>query len=155
MKSDIICWDSCVLIDWIKGDEPGRMPDITSIVESITNKQYRLVVSALIYAEVLESAMPVGAINQFEDFMKNREQVEVVAVDIRVAKKAQMIRNMSHKNGKKIRTPDAVHLATAVVSKAEFFHTFDELLLSLNGTQEAHGVAITRCEIPGIMPSLI
>ena len=116
MKGDLICWDSCVLIDWIKGDEPDRMPDITSIVQSITNKQYGLAVSALVYVEVLESKMSDGAIDKFERFIQNREEVEIIAVDIHVAKEAQMIRNHSLKNGKNISTPDAVHLATAIVS---------------------------------------
>ena len=149
MKGDLICWDSCVLIDWIKGDDPDRIPDITSIVQNITNKQYRLVVSALVYVEVLESTMPVEAIDKFERFIQNREEVEIIAVDIRVAKKAQTIRDFSRKNDKKISTPDAVHLATAIASGAKYLHTFDQHLLSLDGTKETEGVAITPCHIPG------
>ena len=68
----------------------------------------------------------------------------VIAVDIRVAEKAQAIRNRSSRN---LKTPDAVHIATAILSGAKFFHTFDEGLLRLSGTDDVDGLAITACEI--------
>lgn len=149
MKHDLICWDSCVLIDWITGNNPDRIKNITPVIEGIESRQYRLVVSTLIYVEVLECTMPDGVIANFENFMKNVEEVEVATVDTHIAKKAQTIRNLCRKNGKKISTPDAVHLATAIVSGATSLHTFDGVLLSLNETNEAEGVAITRCHAPG------
>lgn len=148
MKRDLICWDSCVLIDWITEGNPSRMASITPIVESITNGQYRLVVSSLVYVEVLECTMPEGTITKFENFTKNRDAIQIRSVDTRIARKAQTIRNFCHKNSKKISTPDAVHLATAIVCGANFFHTFDDRLLSLNETSEAEEVAITRCHFP-------
>jgi len=45
--------------------------------------------------------------------------------------------------------PDAVHIATAIVSGAKIFHTFDEHLLKLNGKDEVEGLTITACDIPG------
>ncbi len=149
MKNNLICWDSSVLIEWIKEDNPNRMQKIESVVTQIDNGHYRLAVSTVIYVEVLEATMPSGAIAKFKQFMKDMAKSEVMAVDIRIAKKAQAIRNISLKNGRKISTPDAVHLATAIVSQADFFHTFDKRLLSLNGAGEAEGVAITACHIPG------
>ncbi len=93
MKGDLICWDSSVLIDWLKGDESdlSRMKDIKTVVESIGRGDCRLVVS----------------------------------------------------------TPDAVHVATAIVNKAKFFHTFDNTLLSLDGKNEVEGLKITPCHIQG------
>lgn len=147
MRKDLICWDSSVLISWIRGDEsPDRIQAVRAVVESVENGGYKLAVSTLLYVEVLESTMPGHAIEQFKKFMQNRQLVEIIAVDIRVAEKAQAIRNKSQK---KIHVPDAIHIATAIVSRAKLFHTFDYGLLQLSGNDEVDGLIITPCDIPG------
>ena len=152
MKKDLICWDSSVLISWIRGDEiADKRRAIETVVNSIERGTYKLAVSTLIYVEVLERTMPEGAIAQFKKFMQNRQTLEIVAVDIRVAEKAQAIRN---KSSKTIRTPDAIHVATAIVCGAKLFHTFDDALLRLNGKDEVEGLMITPCDIPGKSRSL-
>lgn len=151
MKIDLVCWDSSVLIDWIKGDDQDRMKRIGMVVSGVEQDKYRIVVSTLAYVEVLESTMPEGTMKMFQQFMQNRKQVEVVTVDIRVAQKAQLIRNNSRK---KLSTPDAVHIATAIVSGANLFHTFDDGLLQLSGKDEVEGLTITPCDIPGTGPTL-
>ncbi len=148
MKEDLICWDSSVLISWIRDDASAvRVQAMKTVVEAVESEAYRLAVSALLYAEVLESTMPAPAIGQFEKFMQNRAMVSIVAVDIRVARKAQMIRDTLRKKDESVTTPDAVHIATAIVSEAKFFHTFDARLLRLNGKPEVEGLAITACAI--------
>ena len=154
MRNNLICWDSCVLIELIKGDNEARIHNILPIAESISKKQYGLIVSALVYVEVLESKMPSTDIKRFEGFMQNRKEVEIVAVDTQIARKARAIRDSGIENGKKISTPDAVHLATAIISGARYLHTFDHLLLSLNGEKEAEGIDITPCYASGITRSL-
>ena len=152
MRTDLICWDSSVLISWIRGDEsPDRIQAVRAIVQRVENGEYKLAVSTLLYVEVLESTMPGHAREQFKKFMQNRQMVEILAVDIRVAEKAQSIRNISQK---KISVPDAVHIATAIVSGAKLFHTFDDGLLQLSGKDEVDGLTITACEIPGTGPTL-
>ena len=152
MRKELICWDSSVLISWIRGDEsPDRIRAMRAVVESVESGSYKLAVSALLYVEVLESTMPGHAIGQFKKFMQNRQMVEIIAVDIRVAEKAQSIRNKSQK---KIHVPDAVHIATAIVSGAKLFHTFDDGLLQLSGGDEMDDLAITPCDIPGTGPTL-
>ena len=152
MKEDLICWDSSVLISWLRGDEDEvRNRATRAVVQHIESGAFKLVVSTLLYVEVLESRMPAGAIEQFKKFMQNRQMIEIIAVDIRVAEKAQAIRNVSCRN---IKTPDAVHIATAILSGAKLFHTFDGRLLRLNGNDEVDGLTITACEIPGTNLSL-
>ena len=70
--------------------------------------------------------------------------MQVLNVDLSVARKAQKIRNDTG-----MKTPDAVHVATALVGGANLFHTFDKRLLSLDGRDEVEGLAITACEVPG------
>lgn len=154
MRNNLICWDSCVLIELIKGDNQARIHDIVPIAKSISKKQHGLIVSTLVYVEVLESKMSSTDIKKFESFMQNRKEVEIVAVDTQIARKARAIRDSGIKNSKKISTPDAVHLATAIISGAGSLHTFDDILLSLNRTKEAEGIDITPCHASGITRSL-
>ncbi len=111
---------------------------------------YKLAFSTLVYVEVLDSKMPAAAGGKFKQFMTNRETVEVIAVDIRVAEKAQEIRNRTS-----IGTPDAVHIATAIVMGARLFHTFDERLLKLNEKNEVEGLSVTKCTIPGTSRKMV
>ena len=146
MKQDLICWDSSVFISWIKGDneDTSRIQRIRSVVQSLNNGSFKLVMSTLIYPEVLETTMPEGAAEKFREFLRNRKLLSIVAVDVRVAEKAQAIRNQ-----KTLSTPDAVHVATALVSKAKMLHTFDDDLLKLSGKDIVDGLDITDCLIPG------
>ncbi len=147
MRKELICWDSSVVISWIRGDEdPDRIQALRTVVASVENGSYTLAVSTLLYVEVLEHTMPADAGEKFKKFMQNRQIVEIIAVDVRVAQKAQSIRNNSQK---KIYLPDAVHIATAIVSGAKLFHTFDDSLLKLSGNDAVDGLTITPCDIPG------
>lgn len=148
MKKELICWDACVVIAWIK-KEQGRLEAIEPVVKNIQAGYYRLIVSVLIYPEMLESRMSPEAIEEFELFMNKEKEIEMVAVDLSVAQKAQEIRNRT-----RILTPDAIHVATAIVSGANMLHTFDKGLLSLNGEAQVEGLTITACDVPGMKRSL-
>ena len=148
MKEDVICWDSSVFISWLRGGEgEDRDRAIRSLVERVEAGDYKVVVSTLLYVEVLERNMSERAMEQFKKFIQNRAMISIVAVDIRVARKAQMIRDTLRKKSENVSTPDAVHIATAIVSEAKFFHTFDDRLLRLNGKPEVDSLAITACGI--------
>ena len=147
-EKKLICWDTSVLISWIWADKsPDRTQAVRTVVQGFENEDYKLAVSTLLYVEVLESTMPGHAMEQFKKFMQNRQMIEIIAVDIRVAEKAQSIRN---KIQKKIRTPDAIHIATAIISGAKLFHKFDKGLLRLSRKDEVEGLTITDCVIPGM-----
>lgn len=141
-----IGWDSSVMICLISDkDDVGRVDKIDKIMKRLDDSEYQLVVSTLIYPEVLESAMPVGAIDQFEGVMQNKNLIVAIAADERVARKAQTIRNLARP---KLTTPDAIHIATAIVIGAEVFHTFDKKLVRLSGKSEVENLLITECTIP-------
>ncbi len=155
MSNKLICWDANVLIYFLKGEFLGNKQYIMDVVNYVEENKYILGFSTLTYVEVLECTMSNETIQKFEKFMKNREKVSIYVVDIVIAKKAQQIRNVIKENiGKTISTPDAIHVATAIVNEAETFHTFDDDLLHLSEKQEVEGLSITACHIPGTDRSL-
>ncbi len=153
MREGIICWDSNVMISWIGGDTHGedraRMSAMQSTMRCLERGDYKLMVSTILYTEILETTMSAGAIEKFEQMMQKKEMLGTVTVNVSVAKKAQEIRNRI-----KLNTPDAIQVATAIISNAKCFHTFDKQLLQLNGKDEVEGLAITACDIPGMTRSL-
>ncbi len=154
MKNKIICWDSSVLISHLGGDGDKnleRQPIIGSIVSIVDRGDYKLLVSTLLYVEVLDSDIQPEAINLLDKFMQNRKRVTAMAVNSDIAKKAQSIRNQV---SLRLKTPDAIHIATAIVGGASVLHTFDKRLLNLSEDNKVDGLAITPCDIPGASPPL-
>ena len=150
-ERELIYWDSVVLIDWLKGPKASseRIQPIRSVIDCVEQGTHKLVVSTVIYVEVLASRMSGDAIQKFQDFMKNRRNIEIIAVDIPIAKKAQEIRNNTH-----LKVPDAIHAATAIIIGARLLHTFDKDLLKLSGQSKIDNLVITECIIPGVTSSI-
>ena len=143
MNSKLICWDSGVLIALLAGEQ-RYMQSIHSVIREVQSGRYRLAMSALVYFEMHEDKMSANSRKIFHDFMKNKKMAKTIPVDAGIAKKAQEIRSRNSN----MEIPDAIHLATAVASKAGVFHTFDSELLKLNQKWEADGLMITGCTIP-------
>ncbi len=149
MKEEIICWDSSAMISWIGGDAPEenkkRMPAMRATMRGLERGDYKLIVSTILYVEVLGTTMPTEAIEKFEQVMRRKEMIGTITVGIQVAKKAQEIRNQA-----RLGTPDAIQIATAIIGNAKYFHTFDEKLLKLNGKDAVERLTITPCTIIGV-----
>ena len=148
-----ICWDSCVLIDWIKGGkEKNQM--IQPVVDQLNREEspFLLYLSVLSRVEVMggSEGMPPDTTEKLENFIGG-SNVQMVAVNEQIAIKAQEIREQSMLNPKhkKLQTPDAIILATAIVLGVDALHTFDDKdLLKLNQTSIAEGLNINQCELP-------
>ncbi|MCC6984207.1 MAG: PIN domain-containing protein [Bauldia sp.] len=139
-------WDSCLFLAWL-GDEqrkPGEMDGVREIISRQKRREVRICTSALTIVEVLESKIPVGVGNAFAELLK---RVNRISMDIKVAKIAHDIRDhYAQKGGTKLMTPDAIHLATAILNRADEFHTFDDLLLSLSGNVGGHRLKVCKPE---------
>jgi hypothetical protein len=69
------------------------------------------------------------------------------AMDIRVAAIAHDLRNhYAEKSGRILKSPDAIHLATAVLNRVDEFHAFDEGLISLSGNVGGHRLIVCKPE---------
>ena len=117
--------------------------------------------SALTSVEVLASKIPTGFDTLFSDLLK---RINRVSMDIKVAAIAHDLRNyystrQAELGNKTLSTPDAIHLATAILYRADEFHTFDEHgsnknlgLIPLSGNVAGNGIII--CKPVALRPQL-
>jgi len=123
-------WDTCLFLAWINDEnrKTGEMDGVRDVVEKARRREVKLLTSVLTTVELLECKLPVGFATVFRDFMK---RVERVNIDPKVANLAHDLRNhymvrRGEFQNKTLSTPDALHLATAILYRADEFHTFDE-----------------------------
>lgn len=132
-------WDACSWIAYIQQEKPGpnstftenRYEMCSSILRLAVAGKLEIATSCFTLAEVCKKpdikTLPTGDLARFFD----HSYILQVSVDKNVGVRAQNLQ-MSGLSG--LKPPDAVHLASAVVARAEEFHTFDEKLLKLNET---------------------
>ena len=159
--NEIYYWDSCIFLAWLRDETQRPEAEIAAIkayVRKIQRRETRILTSAIMYAEVTGHKLPVGIDEQFFELMR-RSNVQVVSADIRVAKMARDLRDYYSRkpkefNNKTLCTPDAIHLATAILYKATEFHTLDASnrkslgLLGLDGDVGGHSLRVCRPERP-------
>jgi predicted nucleic acid-binding protein len=122
-------WDTCLFLAWLKDEErpSGEMDGVREIVERSQRKEVKIVTSVLTTVEVLSGKIPVGMDTLFSGLMK---RIHPLSMDIKIAQVAHDLRNYYSNNraqygGKMLGTPDAIHLATAILYRVTEFHTFD------------------------------
>lgn len=154
---DIYYWDACIFLAWLRNEErkDGEMASVKAYVRKLKAKQIKVMTSAITYTEVTATKLPVGVDQQFFDLMRSTN-VYPVGADVRVAKLARDLRDYYFSkpdiyNGKTLCTPDAIHLATAILYKAKEFHTFDGSnkngslgLLKLSGDVGGHNLIVCK-----------
>ncbi|HEV7293132.1 MAG TPA: hypothetical protein VGN79_12505 [Devosia sp.] len=129
-------WDSCIFIAHLNGEHHQHgavMNDISQFLEEAAAGDCTIYCSTITIAEIPESAFERNA--PFSEFLRDFQNT-VVPVDPgpAIMRLAAHLRSQPYeKQGSKRRlaTPDAIHLATAVALKDYFgvdlsgFHTFD------------------------------
>lgn len=151
-------WDSNLFSAWLQAEKrpEGEMEGLNSYVEKFDKGQLRIITSTLTITEVLGTPnIPAGIPQQFDMFLQ-RPNVHKISVDAPIARMARDIRlhylNKSDEfNGKTISTPDAIHVATAIIYNAIAFHTFDSKgyrnslgLIPLSGDVAGHNLKIEK-----------
>jgi predicted nucleic acid-binding protein len=103
--------------------------------ENFENKN-TIITSTITLTEVLPVSLTQS---QEEEFLKTFKSTNhtLYDVDYAIAIKARKFRAafLQHPAGKKLHTPDAIHVATAVIYGVDELHTFDEGLLKLSGNE--------------------
>ncbi len=151
-------WDTCLFIAWLKDEKrktPGEMDGVREYIERLKRREIKIITSTLTITETTETKVGAGVLNIFDNLMKRRNLTRV-AVDMRVAQLARDLRDYYSQrpdefNKKTLSVPDAIHLATAILYRAQEFNTFDRHnrsgtlgLLPLNGDVAGHRLTICK-----------
>ncbi len=149
-------WDTAPLIAWITNEKranPAEMAGLAEVVEMVERGSAVLMISVLWRAEVLDLHLTPAQRKRLDDTFDGRTFIEV-SIDGRILDLASEIRTIQRASKKKdalkkITTPDAIHLATAIQFDATEFHTFDGAragnpggLLTLDGNVGGHRLKI-------------
>jgi predicted nucleic acid-binding protein len=148
-------WDACLFLAWIKDEErpSGEMDGVREIIDRSRRREAKIVTSVLTSVEVLQSRLPVGLPNLFSGLIK---RITRLGMDSKVASLAHDIRDhymarAAEFDGKTLSTPDAIHLATAILYRVDEFHTFDKDgsskslgLIPLSGNVGGHRLIICK-----------
>ncbi|MCX7384162.1 MAG: type II toxin-antitoxin system VapC family toxin [Alphaproteobacteria bacterium] len=155
MRGDkIYYWDTCLFLAWLNDEvrKSGEMDGVREVIERHKHRDVKIMTSSLTQVEVLNSKLPTGLADMFANFMRRINQA---SLDNKIAKLAHDIRDhyaiKAKITGKKLTTPDAIHLATAIFYRVDEFHTFDSDgdsktlgLLPLSGDVAGHRLLICK-----------
>jgi predicted nucleic acid-binding protein len=137
-------WDTCLFLAWLKDESraSGEMAGVREVIERAKRRDCRLMTSVLTSVEVLQGKIPAGFDTLFDGLLRRMNRV---GLDTKVAGIAHDIRNhFTIAGSTKLKTPDAIHLATAILYRADEFHTFDETLIALSGDVAGHRLTICK-----------
>lgn len=153
---ELIYWDCCVLLSWIKGEV--RPDDVQArlqeVAQAVAEGRTRLITSVLTHVEILQSKLSAEARGKYEEAFQRRG-VHALSVDIKIAALASKIRDY-YNDKKKLKTPDAIHVATAILYGADELQTFDHSdLLRLDGNVAGEyplKIVVPRREVGPLFP---
>lgn len=156
-------WDTCLFLAWIKDEErqTGEMDGVRELIGRHKRREIRIMTSVITTTEVLASKLPAGMETLFYGLMK---RIDSKGIDSKIANLAHDMRDWYTQRSaeyadKTLSVPDALHLATAILYRADEFHTFDRKnannslgLLPLSGNVAGHGLVICKPEArnPGL-----
>jgi len=146
----IIGWDSCIFLAWLQEEKRdiGVMEGIEEVVRKIHNNEVTLLTSQMTNIEVLQSRLTPEAQKKWKAVF-NRRNCQMIDINPRVSEKGQFIRDYCYQRNIKLSSPDSIHLATAIIYKADEFHTLDGSgkkrngdLIPLDGNVAGHKLKI-------------
>lgn len=119
-KKRVICWDSCLFLDWLKNDHTRSTEEVNGLREHIDLCQKNeavMATSVIATTEIFEGKLSATQKDLLDGLFKRRN-FRRVQVNRAVAKTAHDIRQHFSLNVDDglptVSTPDALHLATAV-----------------------------------------
>jgi hypothetical protein len=155
MKTDRkIYWDTTCWLAWLNDERnwpPGVLLGIQEVVYEVEVGSTLLFTSAVTRGEIFMGRLNLDQKHLFAKLMRRRNVTEISA-DPRVMDRASQIREYHSARKQSIHTPDATHLATAVLYRADEFHTMDGLrsggskrgLLKLSGDVGGYNLMVVN-----------
>jgi predicted nucleic acid-binding protein len=143
----LVYWDSDAFISRIERT-PERIQALEEVTDAAERGEVRIVTSILAMAETAKfgkhtELLPEDQEQEIVDFFEN-PYITVRPLDYFVAQEARrLVRQYS------LRGADAVHVATARISRVGVYHTWDKKLLGvLDGNTEGILATSPRCDQP-------
>ena len=125
-------WDANVFLSYLE-DDPDRIPTLEAILEAVeTSDTDRIVTSVISKVEVawvahekLSRALNSDEEKRIDDMWNNANVVEMVDFDDEIALMARKLMREGMSRGWKLKTNDAIHLASAQWVGAVELQTYD------------------------------
>ena len=151
MANRSIYWDSCIYLDFLKGDHPLHAV-MLALMQDWQEGKVPLITSALTIAEVLwvhcddaaaRSMIPKSREKDIRDLFNPElpAKLEIVELSRLTAESA---RDLVWRHG--VKPKDAVHIASALEAKCEVFQTNDKRLWQFS--EKVGGDPVLRIEEP-------
>lgn len=153
----IYYWDTAPILAWVTNetrDDPSEMDGVSETLHQVEAGNAVICTSVLWRAEVLNSTLSTDQKNLISLAFQG-QRIQQIAVNFRIMELAMEIRDYHKRNPAKdvihnISTPDAIHLASAIYSEVDEFHTFDgkkksgakAKLLTLDGNVAGHRLRV-------------
>ena len=153
-------WDTCVFLKALKQeqDNPGDsdlLASVNQIWNGLDEGRFVIVSSTVMLVEVEMNR------SEYHDDMKDKffrfmrgQNIRLISLNRQIAKLASKLRGEPWPSRRKLSVPDAVHLATAVASGVDVFHTMDkgarsrdQGLLGLDACQQLEDIIGKRIKI--------
>jgi predicted nucleic acid-binding protein len=120
-------WDTCIFIAWLTGEtchKPHVIAGMKDMMQSFDSGELHIATSTITCIEILSDDSDDEVRSAFDNLTK-RTNFHIVSVDRRVARVASDIRQYYKLDNIVIKTPDAIHLASAINISANSLYTFD------------------------------
>lgn len=117
--------DSNVFIAYLQQDDEF-FDSAKTILEKLSENTVVAVFSTLVFGEVMYGAPPNSSIKTIKSFFNDLGAVNVPADSAVCFKAAELRLRYSS-----LKLPDAIHLATAIIAKADIFITADKPLVKI------------------------
>jgi predicted nucleic acid-binding protein len=127
--SKVVYLDTAPLIYFIEGNSIYQS-FLASLFDFNDKGGFTFITSTLTLLEVLVKPLREGQTaiaNQYRDILSNAKGIEIIDVTTAIAEHAARLRAQYN-----LRTPDAIHLATSLEVKADYFLTNDNRLKLVN-----------------------
>jgi predicted nucleic acid-binding protein len=119
----VIALDSNVFIAALSPNEQ-HSSNAQKLIRDVANSKHKALASSIIYGEVLSVSTNDQALD-LEDFFSHIDNLVTIPATDSICLRAGELRL---EYGSKLKLPDAMHLATALISSIDLFITNDEIL---------------------------
>ncbi len=119
---DIVFVDTAPFIYFFER-HPVYFPYVEKLVNNVYNQDARIITSIITLIEVTTLPARMGnqsLVREYRNYLTNSSHIRMLAVDSPIAQQAALIRGQYS-----IKTPDAIQLATAIISGANHIVTND------------------------------